>query len=267
MILKFSALIVATMLCDRFDVHAQSSEPAPAVESTTAEEELPIEQPAQQEVPVYDNPDDLLPEAKGRAQGFLGELRIGPSIGLSIPHPYNYGIDAIYKGKFGFGFTTGKYQASQSFEDVEVELQMTHWDVRVRWFPWEKNFFLGLGYGSQTIYVSAAENLEFSSNGFSFAVPVVGEIEATTTYILPHVGWFLVWDCGFSMGFELGLQVPTGNDLAYNFGFSTVTASQFEEIKKQKDYKDLETEIKDAGDLLAKTILPHITLIKLGWLF
>lgn len=228
-------------------------------EAATPEEATP---PADVTSPADSGPSETGPSDKPE-HGLLGPLRVGPTFAVGVPHPMNYGLDALYDRTWGFAFGTGKITLPMG----KVEAQMANWDLRVRWHPGQGSFFWGLAYGQQKILVEAQEDLKFKAQGLDLKVPTTLQLEVENSYVTPHMGWFAMWDSGFTLGFEFGVQVPMSSKAELNVGFENVTPSQEDAIKKEKKYTDLETKVEDAGKLLGKTALPYLTLIRLGWMF
>ncbi|MFW7380208.1 MAG: hypothetical protein ACOH5I_15450 [Oligoflexus sp.] len=201
--------------------------------------------------------------AQGKKRGLLGPVRIGPYVSLNVPHPLTYGIDGIYEDIFSFGFSTSSFNT----ESNTVKLELDHWDIRARWHVFQGSFFLGAAYGQQTLKGSSRDNVATNVNGSTVSVPTTVEIEVKTNYLTPHIGWLWIWDSGFHMGFELGVQLPSGNKTSFDTNFENVSAAEQSATKNSQEYKDLEKDVKDAGDLIGKATLPHLTMLRFGWFF
>ena len=240
---------------------------SPALQAQIAAEENEVTQQVEADKPA-EEPGEISDTGEAAAEaepsGLLGPVRIGPMIGLGVPHPYSWGLDVMYKRVFTIGVSAGKF-SSDHFDPVEV--QLVHWDVRARWHPWWGSFFLGLAVGQQELFGEAKKDVSFSRNGVKLTVPVTVQVEFATTYLTPHLGWTWIWDCGFNMGFDFGAQIPIQNKSELKVGFENVAPSQETAVKETSEYKKLEKDVDDAGDLIGKTVLPYITLLRLGWLF
>lgn len=197
------------------------------------------------------------------SRGLLGPVRIGPYVSVAIPHPLTFGIDGVYKELFSFGFSTSSFDS----EIGSVEIGLSHWDIRARWHVFQGSFFIGAAFGQQSLTGKASDDISFGSGTSSQKIPTTVDIEIKTSYLTPHIGWLWIWDSGFNMGFELGLQLPSGNKTEFNSTFRGVDPAEEAAVKDSKDYKDLEKDVKDAGDLIGKTTLPHMTMFRIGWFF
>ena len=236
-------------------VAAAADEP----EAVGAEPSDAAEQVAQTEV-IKENA-AVAPDRKDHG-GLFGPWRFGPTVQVGLPHPINYGLDLLYDKTFGFGFSTGKFKVKSK----ATEFQFANWDLRARWHPWQGSFFLGAAYGQQDLFLQSSQDLKISANGVDLAVPTTIQIDVKTNYLTPHLGWFSVSDWGFTIGFEIGAQIPlsTKDDLA--IGFENVSASQEAAVKATDKYKDAKKKVDDASKLFGKQIFPYITLLRLGWL-
>jgi hypothetical protein len=240
---------------------AEGQSASEADAETPSAEEAPAEAPA--ETPPADaGPSDAGPSS-APDHGLLGPLRIGPTFAAGLPHPMNYGLDALYDRTWGFAFGTGKLTLPMG----KVEAQLANWDVRARWHPGKGSFFWGLAYGQQTILVEAEQDLKFKQSELDIVVPATLQMTVESTYVTPHFGWFAMWDSGFTLGFELGAQIPMSSESDLEVGLQNVSPSQEAEIKKRDEYTKLEKTVEDAGKLLGDTVLPYLTLIRLGWMF
>lgn len=192
----------------------------------------------------------------------LQEFKLGPTIALGIPHPLSYGVDFLYGGRFGGSFSLG----SVTTKGNGTSLSLSHWDARMRWFPWRSAFFAGAAFGSQKA------TGEVSKDGVDGGA--AGKFDATmsltvkTTYVTPHVGWDFIWDSGFVVGFDAGVQVPVGNKGEFSTKFDgNLTAEQTAQLKASEDHQKLQDEADDVAKKIGKTVLPYLTLVRVGWLF
>jgi hypothetical protein len=197
-------------------------------------------------------------------QGLLGPFKVGPTLQVGFPHPMNYGLDVQLCKCFSFGFSTGKFELTGG---DDVKIQIANWDLRGRWHPFQGSFFVGAAYGSQNVVAKASKDVKFKTNGIETEVPATVQLELKNNYLTPHLGWFAVWDVGFTMGFEIGAQVPMSSKTNLEVGFDNVSPSQEAAVKDTDEYKKLEDSVEKAGDMMGKTTIPYITLLRLGWLF
>lgn len=226
---------------------AEASEPSPASKFEQAKDKFEATAAA----------------VKGKAEGVLGKFRVGPHVAVGIPHPLTAGIDLVYDDIVSLSVAGGR--TNTKVEDVEVEIR--NWDVALRWFPFQGSFFLGAAYGNQGIVGKASQDVEIDYNGIPLVVPTTFRLEVESKYLTPQLGWFARWDSGFTLGFELGLQMPSGSTSELQTAFENLSTQAEQVIRENEDYKKTKDDVEDAGRLLGEKAIPYINLIKLGWLF
>lgn len=172
----------------------------------------------------------------------------GPSLHVGFPHPLNLGILYIHSSKY-FSAEASFGQMPFKYQDATVKIENTEYNLR--YHPWANAFFVGFGYGKQKINIKQTETVS--------AQEVEAEIEFTSDYMLPHVGWMSgVEKGGFFWAFELGWQTPSN-------GKTELTTSV--DLSGDPDYDELVGDVRDAVKKTGKKSVPNIALIKFGWLF
>lgn len=168
-----------------------------------------------------------------------------------LPHPVSFGLNYVHSsGLVSAEFNMGSFNITSS----GVKVGMSHLQLGVRWHPFMGSFFLGANFGQRTIMGESTETIN--------TIPVTAKVEVKSNYLMPHLGWMWgVADGGFFLGMEIGYLSPSGvnTTLSTNVNDPLVTGTQ--------EYRDLEKDVKDAGDALGAIGLPTFTLLKLGWLF
>lgn len=102
-------------------------------------------------------------------------------------------------------------------------------------FPFRGSFFLGTAVGLMSLSASAATQ--------AGAVT----LDVTSIYVTPRLGWLASWDSGFTLGFDVGAQVPLTSSVGVTG--PSQAASNLESVSR----------------LLATTPLPTVAL-RLGWM-
>ena len=193
----------------------------------------------------------LTPDAPyGRSRGKLGPLTVGPSFGIGIPHVINVGLESRYRQQFGlavnFGFIPG-------ISIGTTTVSMNSYDARFRWFVFKKSFFIGASYGVQNLVASTTQKLQ--------GVPVNANVDISTTYVSPHLGWRWQWASGFFTGMDLGVQIAC----ATNTAVTTDVTNPY--VQASDDYQKVVKQVTDQGNDLGRTRLPFATLFEIGYLF
>jgi hypothetical protein len=182
-------------------------------------------------------------------------VRIGPTVALGFPHPLTYGLDALWNDTVSGGFSIGNFETKAQ----DVEIGISNWDLRARWHPFGGSFFLGAAYGNQTIDAKLKKDIEVGTTKVSTSL----KLKVETTYLTPHLGWFAVWDSGFTLGTEFGYQMALSSktkdlDVTFEGG---ADPSGSDEFRKNAD------DIKKGAEQFGKVSIPYLTLLRLGWLF
>jgi hypothetical protein len=196
-------------------------------------------------------------------KGMLGDVRIGPSVAAGIPHPVTAALDVVYADLLAVSFSAGR----SGTELDKTELEIRNWDVALRWFPFSGSFFIGAAYGNQGVVGKRTVDLNVNASGVPLTVPTTVRLEIESTYLTPQIGWFARWDSGFTLGFDLGLQMPSGAKSELQTSFANVSAASEAAVRASEDYIKNKKDVEDAAEMIGKQALPYITLIRMGWLF
>lgn len=159
--------------------------------------------------------------------GVVLELNYRPS-----PY-YSFGLDG---GGIAF---SGLFDSGANQKGVKNNVSIYAFEGRGRWHPFGGAFLLGMAFGWQN----------FGVTGINGRPSAEGSLSGV--YLAPHLGWMWIFDSGFTIGTEFGVQIPLG---ARSLKTSGLT---------QKDVKDAH----DALDPYLATVSPYINIIKLGYSF
>lgn len=181
----------------------------------------------------------LLAVAPGRAD----TLRAGALLQGGAPQPL--GVQAFARIADAFGVGVGYAVLPQSLGDEllsianvnNAHLSSAAVDLDLRWFPFHGSFFVGASGGRQEVWASG------SSNGQT------EDLDVVTWFAAPRLGWLFLFDPGFALGVDFGVQLPlwSTSTITPPGGIGGSTA-------------------RSAADLIANTPLPSVHL-RLGWLF
>lgn len=211
--------------------------------TTTPAAEAPLKKEAEA-VPV--TPTETQESAKEEKR----QWKLGPTVAVSFPRVTEYALE--YKTGSGL-FSTALISGGFSFKpESTTSASFSNFELRGRWHPFYGSFFLGLGMGSQSIKVQATDTIN-STN-------VVLDLDITSTYMVPHIGWLSVYSFGLTFGFDVGMIVPSGVKSKLSSNAPTI-------VKSTSDYQKMEDDILASGDKLGKVSIPYMTLLKVGWLF
>jgi len=86
-------------------------------------------------------------------------------------------------------------------------------DGEVRVFPFRGTFFVGSSLERQTLTASATRSGQTVN------------VDMTTIYAAPRLGWLAIWDSGFSLSIDAGVQLPLSTDATASGGNADATSA------------------------------------------
>lgn len=204
---------------------------------------------------------DLDPEKQVVSDILTSDFLIGPSAALSFPHIVNLGVESLIRRKYGVSINYGN--VTRNINDVDID--MKHMDVRFRWFPMETAFFAGLALGHHQM--TGELNRDIKEPTSKTTVSSHGKLTATANYVIPHIGWFSIWDSGFTMGFDFGYLFPLSPDSKFSASFSKAPEGTEAALRETNEYKNMKKDLEDSAKSYASKPLPFATFLRLGWMF
>lgn len=245
---KIIGLVISLTCASGFAQEAVQNTAAPVAEDKKVEQPAKLEEVKKEEAQAKS--EELTKTEQAPAADVSSEHYFGLNASLGLPHPLNIGLDYIHSSKiFSVGLAAGSFSLKQDGAEVGIGNS----DVALRWHPFMGSFYIGALLGQQKIVGKKTETISGQS--------ITAEIEIKSGYTTPVLGW--MWGSsngGFFAGMELGYQSPSGVK-------SSLTTNADNTIKATQEYKDLEKDARDAADKIGNTSLPHIALLKIGWLF
>lgn len=167
---------------------------------------------------------------------------VGLSGGLGLPYVGQFGLD--YKASSDWSFYAGYNTLSLSVGNASVELTMP--EFLVRYHPFSKSFYLGVGVGQENLKASATDQ----------TTTATASTEVTAMTGIAKLGW--MWGAADNSGLWIGV------DASYIMPFSptsTITAPGVPTTDPA--YQD----VVDANEKFGKTAYINITFLRLGYLF
>mgnify|MGYP000128169742 CR=1 FL=1 len=185
------------------------------------------------------------------------------SLTIAVPTGVNLAGDLRLGNSFSVGLALGGL-AGEGGKRTPISIGTTNAELRGRWHSFGGAFFLGLTLGGRSLYARATQSIDAGGGNF---VPTQVEMKITSGYATPHIGWLWVFGKGFSLGYEMGAQLPISPKGDLNASISDPDLDSFlSAIEQTQAYRDLENKIEDTGKVFGRIILPHV-LIRLGWAF
>ncbi len=204
-------------------------------------------------------------------------IRLGPVVGVGLPGLLSIGGLLKLTSYLGGGVNVGLIPSTRISYYGEAKLSYQEYDVYGRLFPFGGGFFLGAGVGYATIKGSLKSSYDTSGylgtlpSGLAIPNPLTYESQGSvkTMVLTPQIGYFYTTGFGFSLGLDLGAQVPIApSKISYNSQLS-LPANTPQPIQDaiQTQYIDPnDKKVYDTLHAIGRTILPTFNL-RVGWLF
>lgn len=179
--------------------------------------------------------------------GGSNSFTIGPKVSLGVPIPLRIGVEAKWQNMIGGSFDYGLLP-SLSFNDVSI--RGNNWNFAARFYPFLESFFIGVGFGKQSLKGSKVDSISGQS--------VTATADYSQTIIIPHIGWRRVFAGGVFFGTELGVQLPLSKD------FTVTTDRADVEAAFPTQTADLKNQANAEADKYGDIPLPWVALIQVG---
>jgi hypothetical protein len=225
-------------------------EPAPApMPVASAPAPLPVPLPNSAPALEGDAMEGEVGEDDAPARCALGEFCIGPVLSLGAINPLGIGVQARYGDYIGFGFDY-QFLPTLTFSNASASWSLITVEARV--YPFGGSFFLGGGFGYQTLNASATTG-----------DPLGGSVTAEGSVGVPalKLGLGFMGRNGFVFGIDLGFNIPLGST-EVEFGGTAANAPP----EVMADLRQKINDAADAGVNLAPFI-PQLNLLRFGYLF
>lgn len=185
-------------------------------------------------------------------------IKPGILIGLvSLPRPIEGEIAVKLGDYFAVG---GQYSMfpNITFPGMDAKAKFSAIQGTLRTFPFGGSFYIGVNGGVQTLFASMSEG------------DLTVESDMSSPIITPQLGWLWTWDSGFTLGLNLGVQIPLAKDPEVDVkyqGTSITSAASMLPDEKQAKANDLKDKVNKVAKLVGKTPLPQVDLLKIGFFF
>ena len=252
--------------------------PEPPVTKAKHPNKTPATPPAESAPPLADTPTEAPaaayhrgapsspqaapePEKTNDDEGLFGPFRIGFLIGTGLPDLLNLGGQIKLTRYFGTGVNVGIIPTVKLSFYGEAKLAYQEYDLYGHIYPFGGAFFLGAGVGYATMKGSLANSypvpVPFNvAYGNSVAVDSQGSVR--TLVLTPQIGLLKTFGPGFSIGLDVGAQVP----IAPSKIDSTTHAPSFIPQDQIKPYDD---KVRSTLTTIGRQVLPTFNF-KIGWL-
>lgn len=129
-------------------------------------------------------------------------------VGVGVPNLVSFGVTTKLTRFFGIGANVGLIPKVKISYYGEATLSYQEVDVYGRIYPFGGSFFLGAGVGYATVAGTFAETVNVTVSGNSAVVDVSSDGKVRSLVLTPQLGLFHTFGSGFSLGIDVGAQVP-----------------------------------------------------------
>jgi hypothetical protein len=175
----------------------------------------------------------------------------------------------------GFGVNLGLIPSMHIAYYGDATLAYQEYDAHGRLFPFGGGFFLGAGVGYATIkgtmkstFDTAAYQSQAALAGISVPNPLTYQSEGTvkTMIVTPQIGYFYTTDIGFSIGLDVGAQVPIAPSQVSYKSHLTIPPGAVASAIQSQYVKPNDDKVRNTLDKIGRSPYPTFN-IKIGWLF
>jgi hypothetical protein len=210
-------------------------------------------------------------EDEDDVSGPLGPVRLGPIVGTGLPDLISFGAVLKLTRYIDAGLVFGHIPTVKLSLYGDAEINYKRFDVFGRIFPMGGAFFLGAGAGYKTVSGKITDTVDTSSfgvPGLPRSLPVMSEGSVRTLVLTPRMGLFKMWKVGFSLGLDVGVQIPIAPS---DVSFSTTTPvpkgvpPALVNAYKAQYIAPYDQKVSDTLTSIGRVVIPEIN-IRIGWL-
>ncbi|MBN2195372.1 MAG: hypothetical protein JW751_21315 [Polyangiaceae bacterium] len=239
-----------------------AASPPPRLSSTT-----PSFSPAGTPSSDIGGPASSEPDEKKKQDGLFGPIRIGPVVGGGLPNLLSFGGQLKVTRYFAAGVNIGLIPTVRISFYGEAKLEYQEYDVYARIHPLGGAFFLGAGVGYENVHGTLAKRFDISAyQALDPTLPrffdLRSEGSVETMILTPQLGLFHTFKPGFSIGLDVGAQIPIAHS---DVRFATEVPASVPQAVVDAYVTPTNEKVKDTLKRVGQTILPTINL-RIGWL-
>ena len=202
-------------------------------------------------------------------------IRIGPMVGVGLPNLLSFGGLLKLTRYLGGGINIGLIPTVRVSYYGQAKLNYQEYDVFGRLFPFGGGFFLGAGVGYETVKGTLSDKIDTSllptvPPGLSIPNPLTYESSGSvkTMVLTPQIGYLYTMDIGFSLGIDIGAQVPIAPSQIKFQRLPVLPTSTPKQIADQVNAQLVDPsdqKVKNTLQTIGRAPLPTINL-RVGWL-
>lgn len=174
--------------------------------------------------------------------------------GVGFPHGFNLGFEYLDTSRtWSMNAEAGGFNYKPKDEETDKEeIALGSLSVEGHYYPFQSAFFIGGALGTQAVRAKKTVTV--------LSETVSPEVKIANAFLTPKVGWLWRYDSGFTLGFDLGAQIPLNSKVDIEDGTTNPL------VLNDPDYIQSKEDAKDIADKLGKMVLPHVS-VRFGYSF
>ncbi len=189
------------------------------------------------------------------ADGLLGPVRVGPTVGIGAPDGLRFGLFTTWKGLLGAGGALSVIPSLGVPGAAPGKVSRFTGEGFLRVHPFRGAFFAGLAGGvAKTDGITS--KLAVANDPSSRA-----DLHASSTavYLAPHLGFRWMLSFGLTIGFDAGVEIPVISSKA-EFDATASASGQIQDVPGKG-------KIATAMNYAASKPVPVLHLLEVGYAF
>lgn len=187
------------------------------------------------------------------ADGLLGPVRLGPTVGVGAPDGLRFGLFTTWKGLLGAGGALSMVPSLAVPGAPSAAVSRFGGEGFLRVHPFRGAFFAGVA-GGVAKTEGRASKLGVASDPSS---RVAVHASATAVYVAPHLGFRWMLPFGMTVGFDAGVEIPVVSSKA---DFEATAAGETQDVSGKG-------KVATAMNYAASKPIPVLHLLEVGYAF
>jgi hypothetical protein len=196
----------------------------------------------------------------------LGPFRLGPLVGVGLPNLLSFGGTIKLTRFLGGGLNIGLIPTTRLSFYGDATLSYQEFDLYGRIYPFGGSLFLGAGVGYATVSgeLDSSVGAPYAQQLAALGLPstIHSEASVQTMILTPQIGFLKTFGSGFSLGMDVGAQVPIAPS---QVKVETRSASNLPQGVIDDYLTRDEQKVRDTLEKVGRTTIPTFNL-KIGWL-
>jgi len=194
-------------------------------------------------------------------------LRLGPLVGFGLPSVLSINGTVKITNHLGAGVNFGMIPTVKLSLYGDATLTYREYDVYARWYPLGGPVFGGVGVGYATIRATLTNRYNLSpyqdiAPELPATLEVTSKASVRTTVLTPQLGLLHTFDIGFTLGVDIGAQVPIRpSEIEVTTDVPDGVPPEVVEAYIEPN----DEEVRDTLERIGRTTLPTIN-VRIGWL-